>query len=308
MTPSEFRVPSSQFRHTSRVALVAAAAGVLLGLAAFKVSRAADVATGTRNLELGARVLRVCADPNNLPFSNARREGFENKLADLVARELGARVEYTWWAQRRGFVRNTLNAGACDVLMGVPMSFELALATRPYYRSTYVFVVRRDSKLHPTSFDDPALREARIGVQLVGDDGANTPPAHALARRGIVRNVHGYMVYGDYRQPNPPARILDAVASRELDVAVVWGPLAGYFAARSKVPLEITPVSPQIDLPFLPFVFDISMAVRRGNDTLKTELERVLRQRRASVDSILAEYHIPRLDRPAAHGVAARGG
>jgi mxaJ protein len=249
----------------------------------------------------------VCADPNNLPFSNAKREGFENKLATLVARELGATVQYTWWAQRRGFFRNTLNAGLCDVVMGVPMSFELALSTRPYYRSTYVFVYRRDAAFSLASLDDTLLRRLRIGVQLVGDDGANTPPAHALARRGIIGNLRGYSLYGDYREANPPARIIDAVVRREVDAAIVWGPLAGYFAAQQSVPLEIVPVSPQIDLPFLPFVFDISVGVRRADTTLHRELDRVLRRRRAAVDRLLAEYHVPRSDRVVAAPVGAGG-
>ena len=247
---------------------------------------------------LAPRVLRVCADPNNLPFSNDRLEGFENKLAALVARELGATVRYTWWAQRRGFVRNTLNAGACDVVMGVPMSFERALVTRPYYRSTYAFVYRRGAPFRVRSFDDTVLRRLRIGVQLIGDDGVNTPPAHALARRGIVGNVHGYTVYGDYRRPNPPARIVEAVARGDIDVAVVWGPLAGYFAPRQAVPLDVVAVSPEIDLPFLPFVFDISVGVRRGNDTLHAELEHVLRRKRVAIDSLLAAFHVLRVDRP----------
>jgi mxaJ protein len=241
------------------------------------------------------RALRVCADPNNLPFSNRREEGFENRLAQLLAREMGARVEYTWWAQRRGFIRNTLRAGSCDLVLGVPSSFELALPTRPYYRSSYVFVYRKDAPFQVRSFDDPVLRRLRIGVQLVGDDYSNTPPAHALSRRGIVQNVRGYTLYGDYSQPNPPARILDALARGEIDVAVVWGPLAGYFAPREPVALKMVPVSPQIDLPFLPFVFDISMGVRRGDTALKNEVEGVLVRRRAQVDAILDEYGVPRV-------------
>ncbi len=156
------------------------------------------------------RKLRVCADPNNLPFSNEQGEGLENKLAELVARELDADVEYTWFAQRRGFVRNTLRAGDCDVIMGVPTSFELAAVTRPYYRSTYVFVTRAEDSIPLKSFDDEILRNLKIGVHLIGDDYANTPPAHALSNRGIIENVVGYTLYGDYREPNPPARILDA--------------------------------------------------------------------------------------------------
>ncbi|HEV2736589.1 MAG TPA: substrate-binding domain-containing protein [Longimicrobiaceae bacterium] len=247
-----------------------------------------------------ARALRVCSDPNNLPFSNRKGEGFENRLAELIARDMGATVEYTWWAQRRGFIRNTLRAGECDLVMGLPSSFELALPTRPYYRSSYVFVYREDAPFEVRSFDDPVLKTLRIGVHLVGDDGANTPPAHALGSRGIVGNVRGYMLYGDYSQPDPPARILDALARGEIDVAVVWGPLAGYFAPRAPVKLEIVPVSPQIDLPFLPFVFDISMGVERGDTALKEEVEGILGRRRAEVDSILARYGVPRVDRPRA--------
>ena len=241
------------------------------------------------------RTLRVCADPNNLPFSNERREGFENRLADLIAADLGARVEYTWWAQRRGFIRNTLNADLCDVVMGVPGSFELALVTRPYYRSTYVFVTRRDRGLTLRSFDDSLLRTVRIGVQMIGDDYANAPPAHALANRGIVDNVRGYLVYGDYREENPPARIIEAVASGEIDVAIAWGPLAGYFAARQAVPLDIAPVSPQIDLPFLPFVYDIALGVKRGNDSLRAELDEVLVRRRDDIGKLLEDYGVPRV-------------
>lgn len=237
------------------------------------------------------RVLRVCADPNNLPFSNRRLEGFENRLAELVARDLGAEVSYTWWAQRRGFLRNTLNAGQCDVVMGIPASWELALATRPYYRSSYVFVTRRG--LSVRSFDDPLLRRVRIGVQLVGDDYANAPPAHALAARGVVGNVRGYSVYGDYSRESPPAVVVDAVTRGEVDVAVVWGPLAGW-AARGK-PLEIVPVSPQIDLPFLPFVFDIAMGVRRGDTALKEELDAFLERRKPEIDALLDEYGVPRV-------------
>jgi mxaJ protein len=257
-----------------------------------------------------ARLLRVCADPNNLPFSDSTGAGFENQLASLVGREMNATVAYTWWAQRRGFVRNTLNAGTCDVVMGVPTSFELLLVTRPYYRSSYVFVSRRDRGLEVRSFDDPALRRLSVGVQLVGDDYANSPPAHALANRGIVRNVRGYNVQSDYRQPSPPARIIDAVANGDVDIAVAWGPLAGYFASREPVPLDLVPVSPQVDVPFLPFVFDISMGVRRADSTLRDTLNAILIRRRASIDSLLDRYGVPLLGtkRVAAGLVAARPG
>jgi len=244
------------------------------------------------------RALRVCADPNNMPFSNARGEGFENKLAQMIAHDRGTSVQYTWWAQRRGFVRNTLNAQDCDLVVGTVAGMEMLATTRPYYKSTYVFVSRRDRHLGIRSFDDSALHHMKIGVQLVGDDFANTPPVHALAERGLRRNLIGYTVYGDYRQPNPPARIVDAVAKGDVDVAVAWGPMAGYFAARSRVPLDVTPVSPRIDLPFLPFVFDIAMGVRRGDSTFRHELDDFIERRRPSIDSLLGAYGVPRVDRP----------
>lgn len=240
-----------------------------------------------------SRVLRVCADPNNLPFSNRKLEGFENRLVEMLARDLDARVEYVWWAQRRGFVRNTLRSGSCDVIAGVPSSFELALATAPYYRSTYVFVSRSERGLELESLDDPALRDLRIGVQLVGDDGATTPPALALARRGITDNVKGFTVYGDYSKPDPPATILDALVEDRIDVALVWGPLAGWYAARSDVPLRLSSVTPEIDLPFLPMVYDISLGVRRDDEALKQELETVLERRRGDIDELLTSYGVP---------------
>ena len=250
--------------------------------------------------------LRVCADPNNLPFSNKQGEGFENKLAALIAEDMHVPVEYTWWAQRRGFFRNTLKSGMCDVVMGVPASFELAATTRPYYRSTYVFVSRNDRNLNVQSFDDPTLKDVKIGVQLVGDDGTNTPPVHALNNRGIVDNLKGYTLYGNYIEPNPPAKIIDAVVKKDVDVAVVWGPLAGYFAKKQRVPLTIKPVSPEIDLPYLPFVYDISVGVRRGEDDLKAKIDDILNRRRAEVEQILDDYNIPRVTDPQAVTIAKK--
>lgn len=240
-----------------------------------------------------SRELRVCADPNNLPFSNRRREGFENRIADLIAKDLGAKVRYTWWPERRGFIRNTLGAGKCDVVMGAPLGAERLLTTRPYYRSSYVFVYRTERHLDIRSFDDSILRRLRIGVQLIGEDYANTPPVHALSNRGIVGNLVGYSVFGDYSQEDPPARIMDAVAAGEVDLAVVWGPLAGYFARRSRVKLELIPVAPPIDSPLLPFVFDISLGVRRDAEALKSQLEHVLDKRKPEIDRILADYGVP---------------
>ena len=237
--------------------------------------------------------LRVCSDPNNLPFSNRAGEGLENHLAELAAQELRSRVKYTWWPQRRGFIRSTLAADSCDVVMGIPSGSERVLTTRPYYRSSYVFVSRKDRHLGIKSFDDPALKQLKIGVQLVGDDYNNTPPVHALSRRGIVGNLEGFSVYGDYSQANPPARIIDAVVSGAVDIAVAWGPLAGYFARRSGAQLDIVPVSPAYDPPGLRFAFDISLGVRPGDKELKERLERVLDRRRPGIDSLLVEFGFP---------------
>ena len=252
-----------------------------------------------------ARELRVCADPNNLPFSNEAGEGLENKLAALVAEELGAEIRYTWWAQRRGFLRNTLKADACDLVPGLPANLEGVRTTAPYYRSSYVFVTRTEGP-EVASFNDPILRDVKVGVHLIGDDGWNTPPAHALARRGIVENVRGYMIYGDYNEPNPPAGILRALAERAIDVAVVWGPLGGYFASREAVPLRVTPVRPAFDGPRLPMVFDISMAVRKEDEGLRQEVDAALARRRTEVDLILAAYGVPRAEPTFKHAEAGR--
>ena len=282
-------------RNSVRLTLrLCAFAGVILSLTSCADQKPVTTAAA-QPITRPAGVLRVCADPNNLPFSNERREGFENKIAELLAHDLGERVEYTWWAQRRGFFRNTLKAGMCDVVIGVPAGFEMALTTKPYYRSTYVFLSRKDRHLDVKSFDDPILRKLSIGVQLIGDDQSNAPPAHALTRRNIVDNVKGFTLYGDYSQNNPPARIVDAVANGDIDLAIVWGPLAGYFAKQSRVPLAVVPVSPQIDQPFLPFVFDIAMGVRRGDQDLRDQLDQFLERRRPEIEQILEEYKVPRV-------------
>src|SRR3954470_615887 len=240
------------------------------------------------------RILRVTADPNNLPFSNERHEGFENKIAELLARELDAELQYSWRAQRRGFFREALKNGECDLVLGVPAGFERALPTAPYYRSTYVFVSRADRGLKVRSFDDPSLRTLEVGVQLIGDDGVNTPPAHALAARGIVDNVVGFTVYGDYAQENPPARIVDAVANGDVDVAVVWGPLAGYFARRHRG-LTLVPVEPEVDATGLTLAFDIAMGVRQGNTGLRDEIDAILARNRVEIGKILDDFGVPRV-------------
>jgi quinoprotein dehydrogenase-associated probable ABC transporter substrate-binding protein len=243
----------------------------------------------------GARTLRVCADPNNLPFSNRAEQGFENKIAQLLAKDLGGHVEYTWWAQRRGFARNTVNADKCDFWVGVAQGVATLDTTAPYYRSSYVFVTRRERGLDIRSFDDPRLRELTIGVQMIGNDSSNTPPAHALARRGIVDNVRGYMIYGDYDDPAPESPIVQAVARGDVDVAVVWGPLAGYFAMHSSAPLRVQPVEPQSDGPQWPMAFDIAVGVRHGARPLKNEIEAALCREHDAIMRVLGEYGVPQL-------------
>jgi quinoprotein dehydrogenase-associated probable ABC transporter substrate-binding protein len=234
-------------------------------------------------------VLRVCADPNNLPFSNAAGEGFENRLAQMVAAELGARVETTWWAQQRGFVRNTVGKGLCDVVMGVPAGYGPLLTTAPYYRSGYVLVYRQGRHAPPASLDDPRLRSMKIGVHLIGE--SPPPPAVALARRGIIGNVVGYALPGDYRQPNPPARLIEAVARGDVDVALAWGPLAGYFSRQDPHELALAPLP--ADDAGLPFRFAISIGVRKGDAPLRDRLDRALVALRPRIQALLADYGVP---------------
>jgi mxaJ protein len=243
-----------------------------------------------------ARELRVCADQNNLPFSKSDGSGFENRIANVIAAELGANVQYTWHAQRRGFIRTTLNAGLCDIVMGVPSSIHMLRATKPYYRSSYAFVQRADAK-PVTSFDDPRLKSLRIGVQLVGNDGVNTPPVHDLARRGIVENVHGYLVQNDYSEEEPLAPIIEAVAKGDIDVAIAWGPTAGYYATRQSVALKVTPISFDPSALDLALTYDISMGVRKDDLVLLDELNRAIVDRKDEINAVLADYGVPNVAR-----------
>jgi len=250
--------------------------------------------------------LRVCADPNNLPFSNDQRAGFENRIALLLARDMGTTVQFSWRPQMRGFVRKGLKAGACDVYMGVPAAFGPLLTTAPYYRSTYVIVYRTGGRSHVRSLDDPALRTLRVGVHLIGDDYQNTPPAQALAARGIIQNVHGYPIVGDYSKPDPQAEIIKALERGDIDVAIVWGPFAGYFAKRSRTPLTLVPVRPAHDSSGQTFAFDIAVGVGRSDTALARTLDTLLARERPAIRKILEAYGVP-LDSAQPSGDAARG-
>lgn len=238
-------------------------------------------------------VVRFCVDPDNLPYSSADGAGFEVRIARIVAADMGARAELVWFPLKRFFVRKTLGEGLCDVIPGVPAGFDPVLATHPYYRSTYAFVSPPSG---PASFDDPRLGAARIGVQLVGNDLAATPPGHALTARGMVDNVRGYAAYGD----GPAAqRMVRALVSGQLDTALIWGPQATYFAAHAGVPLEVHAASAPAGLDGIPFEFSIAMGVKRGNKALRDALDQALAHRREEIRSVLAEYGVPLVDPPA---------
>jgi mxaJ protein len=236
--------------------------------------------------------LKVCADPNNLPFSNAKGEGFENKIVGLLASKLGRKVEWVWWAQHRGFARKTLDAGDCDLWPGVASGMTGFAATSPYYRSTYVFLTRADRGPPIRSFDDPRLKSLKIGVQMIGEDGMHTPPAHALAVRGLAANLKPYVLDDDYGRPNPPAAIVEAVDRGDIDAAVVWGPLAGYFASRAQHPMSVTPV-PNETPQAAPMAFDIAMGVRSKDKRLLDSVNGALGSERPDIARILAAYHVP---------------
>jgi mxaJ protein len=268
--------------HAARAVIVAALALACTGRARAADPPAAPVAP-----------LVVCADPNNMPFTNQARAGFENKIIERIARDLGTRVQYFWWTQRRGYVRNTLNERKCDVWTGIAAGVQSAATSHPYYRSTYVFVSRRNEHLDGLTLADPRLRTLSIGVQLIGNDATNTPPAQAIASDGITANVHGFPLYANYDRANPQAAIIRAVESGRIDVALVWGPPAGFFARSSKIPLRLDPVTPSDD-PRWPMVYDVAVAVRRGNEALLNRINAAIDRDRSALDAILERYDVPK--------------
>lgn len=231
--------------------------------------------------------LRVCADPDSMPYSRQDESGFENRLAALAADALGATLAYTWHPQHRGFVRTSFGANRCDVWMGVPTGIGAMLTTQPYYRSTYVFVFSDKKPL--VSFDQPNLKDLRIGLQLPGDDLVATPPGYALASRGAEKNVSAFTVLG---KGTSAERIIDAIAEGRLDAGVVWGPQAAFFARRRN--LEIVPATAPSGVP-LPFAYSISIGVKAGETALRDELDTVIATRRLEINRILAEYAVPML-------------
>lgn len=238
--------------------------------------------------------LRVCASPDDLPYSDRTGAGFENKLAEMLAKDLDTTIAYTWYPDHAGFIQQTLGAGECDLVMGVP-DLDGIETSRSYYRSSYVFVTRADRNLTFSSMKDPALRELRIGVSIIGADGAGTPPAVALGRQGIFANVRGFPIYGDGSDSARMADPIRAVVDGRIDVAAIWGPIAGYYARTAQTPLRITPITDTND--YLPQLFDypIAMAVRPGDDDLKNRLNNFIGRHRDDISALLRSYGVPLL-------------
>lgn len=238
-----------------------------------------------------ARELKVCSEPRNLPFSNMAGEGFENRIAQLVADELKADLVNVWLIERRAFIRNGLGAKTCDLVIGMPKALSSVRTTRPYYRSMFVLLTRQaDPPVEDLA--DPALQRMRIGVQMSGDDGGGTPPSYMLSNLGLANRLRGYPMYDDYTAENRPARIIAALASGEIDAAAVWGPLAGYFAPRAATPLRTRPLQGPAAGP-MQMAFDIAMAVRKDDEALAQEVDDVIAQRQSDIEAILRDYGVP---------------
>jgi mxaJ protein len=235
--------------------------------------------------------VRVCADPDNLPSSNDKGEGYENKLATLIAQELHAKLDYVWYPTRRGYFR-ILNGGYCDLAIEAPAGLDMAGATKPYFRSGYVFVTRQGSGLEDVAtLADPRLKKLKIGVNVYTSDAENSPPAMALSHHGVVGNLTGFSTF--YDDQNRPEDIVNAVADKKVDLAIAWGPVAGYFAKKSAVPLVLKPLPARDSLSDFPFQYNIGIAVRRRDKVFRDSLEAVLERKRPEIQAILKEYGVP---------------
>jgi mxaJ protein len=236
-------------------------------------------------------VLRVCADPDNMPLSNQKGEGFEQKIAELIAKDWNSKLEYAWWPVRRGFFARALNGRYCDVAIEAPSGLDIAGVTKPYFRSGYVFVTRKDSGLDIKSLGDPRLKKLKIGVNLLNSDAENTPPAMALSQYGVVGNLVGFSTF--YTDTERPEDIVNAVAKKDIDVAIVWGPIAGYFVKQAPAPLTVVPLPARDSLSDFPFQYDIGMGVRRRDKELRDSLQSVLDRRGPEIQAILKQYGVP---------------
>jgi mxaJ protein len=242
--------------------------------------------------------LTVCADPGNLPYSNKAQEGFENKIAQLLADDLQMELGYFWFAEHKGFLGRTLLINRCDAVISVPAELSLVATTRPYFASSYVAVTRSHDGRRFSSFDDAWLQDARIGLQMVGNEGATTPPAVALSRRGANRNITPFPMWSAEETGSPQGEIVKAVATGGIDVAFVWGPFGGYFARAHGTDLTVEPVLGDPKSPDQPFVFPMSIGVRKSDLALRDRLQQALGRHEAEIAAILKEYGIPTVGSP----------
>lgn len=235
------------------------------------------------------KVLRVCADPRDLPFSNESGEGFENKIAELLARKLGKALAYEYYPGATGFVRNTLNAHKCDLIMGIPQGDDIVQGTNPYYRSTYALVMKQGSGLEKVeSLEDPLLQNKRIGIV------AGTPPATNLAVNGLLANIKSYPLVVDTRVDAPASEMMNDLEGGQIDMAILWGPIAGYFAKQGKTPMKVTPLVKETNGPRM--IYKISMGVRHSDQEWKRLLNKIIAENETEIVRILAAYGVPLLD------------
>jgi quinoprotein dehydrogenase-associated probable ABC transporter substrate-binding protein len=250
---------------------------------------------GHRSDLVNRQVLRVCADPANMPFSNQKSEGFENKIADIIGSELGVRVEYTWFPQAVGFARNTLLAKRCDLIIGTGQGDDLVLNTNPLYRSAYALVYAPGKGLDGVdNLYDPRLKDKVVGVVQ------GTPPANIVAKAGLMGKARPYRLMVDRRYDNPAADMVRDIRAGEIDAGLLWGPMAGYYAKEGGEKLTVVPlVHDDKNGPGKngdKMAFRITMGVRQGDDLWKRQLNDVLRKRRADIDRVLLDYNVPLLD------------
>lgn len=273
-------------RTGARIRLFAIAA---LGLVLFVAGRANAQGPGPGAAAelVDPKTFRVCADPRNLPFSNEAGEGFENKLAELIAARLGEPVSYTYYPQVIGFVRNTLNALRCDVMMGTAVGDDLVQTTNAYYRTTYALVFKPGNGLDGIeSLEDPRLKARHIGIV------AGTPPATILAERGLMLLARPYALTVDTRVESPTRTMIDDISAGEIDTGVLWGPIAGYYAQRATPRLVVVPLLKEHER----MDFRIAMGVRRTDQNWKRTLNRLIAENQPEIDRLLTEYGVPLLD------------
>ena len=232
--------------------------------------------------------LRVCADPSNLPFSNDKGEGFENKIAELFAADLGIPVRYTYYPDSMGFIRSTLNARRCDIVMGTVSGNELLQNSNPYYRSTYALIYKADRGLTLKSLDDPVLRTLKIGAI------AGTPPTTILATQGLLNNLQSYQLVVDTRFDHPAVQMIHDIAAGTIDVGVLWGPIAGFYAKQESVPLSVVPME-SANMP-MQMDYRITMGVRYNEPVWKRKVNDLIRKHQAEINKILQDYGVPLLD------------